>query len=154
MDLNNSGNVGYLGEIYLGSEDNPQKIRALFDTGSANSWILSKEAVSFSKRDKHNFYDKDQSLTIDEPDEFDQNWVKIYFGGGSLQGYFVHDRCTLGDIHDTSHQLVFDDYMFGLVVQQNVFNSSLDAIIGLAYPEFAEPGVVPFFDGMMQADIL
>ena len=43
MTLDNSENMGYVGEFFLGSE-NPQKIRALFDTGSANSWILSKEA--------------------------------------------------------------------------------------------------------------
>ena len=62
MDLNDEENIGYIGEIYLGSDDNPQKIRAIFDTGSANSWILSKEAVNkmgFFKRGKHNFYDKD-----------------------------------------------------------------------------------------------
>ena len=44
MELENTENMGYVGEFYLGS-GSPQKIRALFDTGSANSWILSKEAV-------------------------------------------------------------------------------------------------------------
>jgi hypothetical protein len=32
-------------------------MRALFDTGSANTWILSKNA----KTDKHNFYDPEKS---------------------------------------------------------------------------------------------
>ena len=44
MPLDNMWNFGYIGEFYLGS-GTPQKTRALFDTGSANSWIISKEAV-------------------------------------------------------------------------------------------------------------
>ena len=44
MNLQNKYNMGYTGEFHLGSE-NPQKIRVMFDTGSANSWILSAEAV-------------------------------------------------------------------------------------------------------------
>ena len=43
LDLINTWNYGYVGEFYIGS-GSPQKIRAMFDTGSANSWILSKEA--------------------------------------------------------------------------------------------------------------
>jgi hypothetical protein len=43
MDLNNEWNFGYIGTFYLGS--NKQPIRAIFDTGSANSWILSREAI-------------------------------------------------------------------------------------------------------------
>lgn len=39
MDLHNEWNYGYTGTIYLGSDKQP--IRAIFDTGSANSWILS-----------------------------------------------------------------------------------------------------------------
>ena len=41
LDLVNTWNYGYIGEFYLGT-GSPQKIRAMFDTGSANSWILSK----------------------------------------------------------------------------------------------------------------
>ena len=43
MDMKNNYNFGYTGTIYLGS--NKQPIRVIFDTGSANSWILSKDAV-------------------------------------------------------------------------------------------------------------
>ena len=40
LDMKNTYNYGYIGEFHLGSGE-PQKIRALFDTGSANSWIRS-----------------------------------------------------------------------------------------------------------------
>ena len=42
--LTNSQNLSYVGELYMGTPV-PQKIRAIFDTGSANPWILSKEAA-------------------------------------------------------------------------------------------------------------
>lgn len=41
--------------------------------------------------------------------------------------------------------------MFGYVSEQTCFNSAFDAIIGLAYPEFAEEGVVPLFDTMINS---
>ena len=66
----------------------------------------------------------------------------------------MHDRCILGDLDDLSNQLVLENYMFGMVTEDDTFNDEFDAIVGLAYPEFAEPGVVPFFDGLMEAGIM
>ena len=50
MDLVNTYNYGYIGEFYLGS-GSPQKNRVMFDTGSANSWILSKQARDLLPKD-------------------------------------------------------------------------------------------------------
>jgi len=41
-----------------------------------------------------------------------------------------------------------------MVTEQTCFHDTFDAIIGLAYPEFAEEGVTPLFDAMMNAGIL
>ena len=46
------------------------------------------------------------------------------------------------------------DWTFGLVFEQTSFNKNYDAIIGLAFPGFAEPGVTPFMDALMQAKVL
>ena len=46
------------------------------------------------------------------------------------------------------------EYTFGMVNEQTCFQSNFDAIVGLAYPEFAEPNVIPFFDHMMETEIL
>jgi hypothetical protein len=45
-------------------------------------------------------------------------------------------------------------FQFGYVTKQTVFTGGFDAIIGLAYPAMAEPGVEPFFDAMMREKIL
>ena len=44
--------------------------------------------------------------------------------------------------------------MFGMVTKDTTFNEDFDAIIGMAYPEFAFPDTVPFFDGLMAAGIM
>ena len=44
--------------------------------------------------------------------------------------------------------------MFGLVIEDSCFNDSFDAIVGMAYKEFAEPNVVPFFDSLMDSGIM
>ena len=65
MDLNNEWNFGYIGTFYLGS--NKQPIRAIFDTGSANSWILSKEAIKGqSDEDEFSPFDQTESETFEE----------------------------------------------------------------------------------------
>ena len=38
-----------------------------------------------------------------------------------------------------------------LFLKHGVFNGKFDALIGMAYPEFAEPGVQPLFDGLMES---
>merc|ERR1712228_455398 len=59
MLLQNNQNYGYIGTFYLGSQSDEegdqgelQPIRILLDTGSANSWIMSKEAVAEGSESK------------------------------------------------------------------------------------------------------
>ena len=124
MALDNAYNFGYIGEFYLGSGAGQTRIRTMLDTGSANSWIVSKESVQKRRpeeRSKFNAFDKSLSPTYREPAEDDKQYTKISFGSGSLRGYFAHDQCTLGSLDDPSNQLVLDDYMFGLVLEENTF---------------------------------
>jgi pepsin A len=55
-------NDQYIGYIYLGNP--PQKIKALFDTGSANMVVLTKN-VDIGKK-KTLFYDETKSTTYKE----------------------------------------------------------------------------------------
>lgn len=89
--MDNNMNFAYIATIYLGSP--PQPIRCIFDTGSANAWVISKEAVD-NKRyivDKFQPYDKFASSTVEDPDKGDRQHAKITFGSGSLSGYFIKD---------------------------------------------------------------
>lgn len=98
MPLTNNNNYGYVGEFYLGSVGSStdestgslQKIRILLDTGSANSWIRSKQALTEDSGEALAF-DPEESRggTFEEPDDDHKQNVHITFGSGSLRGYFV-----------------------------------------------------------------
>lgn len=60
MHLNNHMDFSYVGDIYVGNNP-PQKIRALFDTGSANTWILNKKVKA---HDLHYAYNENLSSTV------------------------------------------------------------------------------------------
>jgi len=93
--LTNSQNLSYIGEIYIGS-GTPQKVRAIFDTGSANPWILSlKGTESMKEHQERHPFDPKLSTTFKEPGmpdmPKDKHWVRISFGSGEIRGYFVND---------------------------------------------------------------
>ena len=128
-----------MGTIYLGSP--PQTIRALFDTGSANTWVFSKEAkdkLSPADKVKHKFYDYNpaQSATAFKIEK--QTSVRIQFGSGDLTGMFTKDTCTLGDPTNPKNRIRVPNFNFGLVQKQHtIFKGSFDAIVGLAYKKMA-----------------
>lgn len=90
--LTNFNNVQYIGELFIGTP--PQKVRAIFDTGSANPWVVSGAAGMEGCPDKKP-YDIQLSTTSKVPDK--KQWVTISFGSGDLRGYFAQDTVLLGD---------------------------------------------------------
>lgn len=61
LDSANHGDSLYTSDIYLGNP--PQKLRALFDTGSQNTWVLSRSLNLPKNGMFHNFYDQSLSKT-------------------------------------------------------------------------------------------
>lgn len=51
----------YISEVFVGNP--PQKIRALFDTGSTNTWVLNKKVVLPGNAVKELSYDDESSTT-------------------------------------------------------------------------------------------
>ena len=133
--LTNSQNLSYVGELYMGTPI-PQKVRAIFDTGSANPWILSKEAAEKDEdyESLSHPYDHLISKSYVEPSDDKKQWVDISFGSGEIKGYFVQDQVMMGSPTDTKNQLSLPDWTFGMVVENGVFNGKFDALIGMAYP--------------------
>ena len=153
MNLKNDWNYGYTGTLYLGSDKQP--IRAIFDTGSANSWILSVDAIrDYFHKDEFQPFDPTPSSTFKTVPN--HGTVKITFGSGSLSGSFAQDQVTIGNegYLGLAQTLNVPDYMFGLVKEQHVFSGSFDAIVGMAYPTMAEKGIRPFFDTLIDDGVL
>ena len=104
MTLENNQNTSYIGKLSFGTP--PQELDCIFDTGSANPWVLSSAANTGLKA-----FDSSLSSTFTEPE--DKRWVEITFGSGEVKGYFVNDTVTLGDPNDKESSLSVANWTFG-----------------------------------------
>jgi hypothetical protein len=83
--LTNNHNYDYIGKFSYGNP--PQKMRACFDTGSANGWVLSSKCTNDRcKPGSHNFY---YTPTLSSTFKDLQSWTTISFGSGKLRGFFA-----------------------------------------------------------------
>ena len=145
LDLNNIDNFDYIGTIYVGNP--PVPVRACFDTGSANSWIMS----SFCKTEQclsgnNNIYDPEESYSSIQT----KKYASIQFGEGDLNGHFAFDDYRVGRGENAIH---IKKQIFGMVEEEHIFDDTYDSIIGLAYPEMSAHGH-PMFDSMMRQNLL
>jgi phytepsin len=99
VELKNNFNYDYIGAFFVGNP--PQEIRACFDTGSANAWILSSSCNnercmpgSFNK-----YFDPFESNTFTNTSK----WTSILFGSGALTGYFGIDDFRVGQGFNKIH---------------------------------------------------
>lgn len=83
-----------MSEIFVGNP--PQKIRALFDTGSTNTWVLNKATDIGGP--KEFAYDNAASSTSKKTEQK----AKITFGSGSLAGHFYTDDVRIGTCDEKS----------------------------------------------------
>lgn len=80
----------YISEVFVGNP--PQKIRALFDTGSTNTWILNKKVQLPNNAPKELSYDETASNSHKKTPQR----AIIQFGSGALAGHFVTDDLRVG----------------------------------------------------------
>lgn len=141
----------YISEVFVGNP--PQKIRALFDTGSTNTWILNKKVQLPNNASKELSYDDTASSSHKKTNQR----AVIQFGSGALSGHFVTDDLRVGtcDAKSTG-QIHIKNQKFGNVEKQSTIftGSNFEAIIGMAYPALAEKGVKPVFDEMIDQQLL
>jgi cathepsin D len=72
----------------------------------------------------------------------------VTFGSGTLMGYFARDTFQFGNV------LVYNQ-SFGVVIEEELFDDSFDAIFGLAYPSMCDTSLgLPLFDNMMAQKVL
>jgi len=134
--------------VYIGTP--PQKIRALWDTGSSNLWVLNSKAIKKDEDIKVKYsYDDGYSETCIRSEKGE----KVHFGSGNLEGNFYKDTLRVGA--PGKSQIVILNQPFGNAEKQNnIFTGGFEAIIGLSYPNLAAPGVTPVFDSMMQQHLV
>lgn len=124
----------YYGEIALGTPQ--QKFSVLFDTGSSNLWIPSKQCDSTKYpacKSKNSYVSSDSKTYTKMFKNFN-----IIYGSGNVNGFFSSDILTIGDISAT-------DIVFGEVTEMDshFIYSQFDGIFGMGYQILAEGFIKP-----------
>jgi len=142
----------YTSFIYVGNP--PQKLRALFDTGSSNTWIASDKLKNSEElmQKKHSLYSPGHSNSSRVSNET----IERSFGTGKCKGVFTVDDIRLGlrdeKDPDINNAVLIKDYKFLIMTEQTDILGvyDVDAIIGMSYSKLAVEGVTPIVEEMMQ----
>ena len=73
-------------------------MKALFDTGSSNTWVAGANLKSPKIKRFHNYFNGTESTTFVRTNET----YHINFGSGSLDGLIVRDDIRLGNIDNST----------------------------------------------------
>ena len=119
IDLLNQMTTSYTGKIQVGSP--AQTFEVVFDTGSSNLWIPSKECTSATCQSKSQYDSKGSSSFFPDGAKFG-----IQYGTGSVEGHMSTDNVEMGGI-------TAKDVRFGeATVMADFFKnqSHMDGILG------------------------
>lgn len=150
IPLTNLRDSQYVGPIGVGttSGTKPQSlINVVFDTGSTNLWISSSLCESDDCRSRAAF-NPEKSTTYAAPEV--PVHLDITFGTGELRGPQGIDYFRVGPycVHNQTFGMIQDEV--GEVFHEIPF----EGILGLAFPSMSAHGVVPFFDNVMDQNVL
>mmetsp|Transcript_60604 Transcript_60604/g.167981 ORF Transcript_60604/g.167981 Transcript_60604/m.167981 type:complete len:440 (-) Transcript_60604:81-1400(-) len=149
----------YYGQVAVGSP--PQKFLVVFDTGSGNLLLPSRECAD-EACSNHKRYDAGLSATsmqiafADQPTKLvgadgTRDIVTITFGTGEMSGVYIRDNVCLGTGNICSKVNFVaateeSDEPFSLV--------PFDGILGLSLPQMAEGPAFSVFDELVNAGVL
>ena len=144
MQLDNFKNTQYSGEVGVGTP--PQSMRVIFDTGSANFWVYTRDCKSLACQ-LHSTYDHRLSSTYRR----DGTPLRIRYGSGSVGGRLAQDTLRLGNLGPLPNQTL------GEIVNETgkaFVYGKFDGILGMAFAAIAAPGTTPVFDHLLQSKLL
>jgi len=141
--IHNYMDAQFFGPVSAGSP--PQEFNVIYDTGSSNLWLPSKQCTNCGTHPK---YQSDKSST------YVANGTKweILYGSGPVSGFLSEDSVEVGDVTVKSQQFaeVTDTSGLGLGYKLGKF----DGILGLAFPSISVDGIPPVFDSMVRQGLV
>eukprot|EP00668_Euglena_longa_P011830 GGOE01014250.1.p1 GENE.GGOE01014250.1~~GGOE01014250.1.p1 ORF type:complete len:497 (+),score=106.41 GGOE01014250.1:50-1540(+) len=132
----------YYGLVEIGTP--PKAFEMLFDTGSSNMWVLSKECDGCGAQHVH--YDHSASSTYKK----DGAGFLIRYGTGAATGFLSSD-----DVHVAG--ITVRDVTFAEITSEpdpTFVTAIFDGLVGLAFPSISVNGVFPLFTEMVRQKVV
>ncbi|WOK97283.1 aspartic proteinase oryzasin-1 [Canna indica] len=144
ISLKNYMNAQYFGEIGIGSP--PQNFTVVFDTGSSNLWVPSSKCYFSVACYFHTKYRSRQSSTYHK----NGTSVNIYYGTGSVSGFFSQDDITIGGI-----VIKNQDFIEATKEPSITFLlAKFDGILGLGFEEISVGRAVPIWYNIVNQSLV
>lgn len=130
----------YYGPIKIGTPG--QDFTVIFDTGSSNLWVPSKNCTQLACLNKKKYNSAQSSTYKDDPQQRD---MKIQYGSGNVNGKVRFDTVRWGGA--TTTQVGFGEMTH---LSLNFATASFDGILGMAWQKISVDNLPTVFDLTVQ----
>lgn len=143
VPLTNYQTAQYYGPIQIGTP--PQNFLVVFDTGSSNLWVPSKQCTSIACL-LHNRYNHGASSTY----AANGTIISIQYGSGSVSGYLSVDTVTWGGLQIP--KVTFGEMT--ALVGESFTVSKFDGILGMAWQAISADNIPPVYQTLFNLGTL